>query len=116
MLFKISLKINNIQNFYLENVYNVTGTASSGINLVLVCNYIDYDIVKADSNIMLYCIVVTKILKNEDLVQTIVVLTSFTDRESLDKSLDSVASGYLTKPVKKDNVLTVLETSRNGSL
>ena len=102
---------------YLENSsYRIMSEACDGIDAVEKCRAHKPDLVLLDIAMPLMDgIAAAKAIKREGLAKTIVMLTSFTDSENIEKALSAGASGYLTKPVERDNVFTTLETCLNRS-
>ena len=105
-----------LKEYLTNSSYLIQDEASDGIEAVEKCRKLHPDLVLLDIAMPLMDgIAAAKAIKDEGLAKTTVMLTSFTDSENIQQALSAGASGYLTKPVERENVFTTLETCLNRS-
>lgn len=100
----------NIRDILEEKGYNVVGEASEGFSAIEVCKNEKPELVVMDIDMpMLDGIKAGKILRRENLVGGIILLTGFEGQEYLEQAKSIGAFGYLVKPVNEKLLIPAVE-------
>lgn len=92
--------------------YEVVGEASDGFDAIEVCKAVKPDLVLMDVEMPLldgFC--AAKVLKEEDIVDTIMMLTAYSDKECIRKAKEIGVSGYIVKPVAVRTMIPAIEVA-----
>lgn len=95
-----------------EQNYKIVGEASDGFDAIEVCKETKPDLVLMDIEMPLldgFC--AAKILKDEEIVDTIIMLTAYSNRECIQKAKETGVSGYLVKPVSPSTMIPAIEVA-----
>lgn len=96
--------------------YRVLGAASDGAAAVEGCKQLRPDAALLDIQMpLLSGIGAAKLILEEGYAKCVVMLTAFSDRDSVQEALDAGAFGYLTKPFEPDKILPTLEVCLSRS-
>ncbi len=92
------------------NGYEVVGEAGDGFEAVSMCKELNPDLVLMDIDMpMLDGLKAGKIITKENTAGGIILLTSFSDKETIEKAKKIGAFGYLVKPVNEKSLITTIE-------
>ncbi len=95
-----------------ENDYDVVGEASDGFDAVEICRKYRPDLVLMDVKMpLLDGISATKIIMNEDLSDSVVLLTAYSGNEFVKQAKDAGVMGYLVKPIDEKSLLPAIEVA-----
>ena len=90
--------------------YQVVGAASDGAAAVEGCKRLRPDVALLDIQMpVLSGTGAARLILEEGYAKCVVMLTAFSDRESVQEALEAGAFGYLTKPFEPDKILPTLE-------
>lgn len=90
--------------------YQVVGSASDGAAAVEGCKRLRPDAALLDIQMpVLGGIGAARLILEEGYAKCVVMLTAFSDRDSIREALEAGAFGYLTKPFEPDKILPTLE-------
>ncbi len=90
--------------------YEVVAEAVDGFDAVELCRRENPDIVIMDVKMpLLDGLTASKIIAQEQLAGTIVLLTAYSDREFIEKAKKSGVSGYVVKPLDERSFIPALE-------
>lgn len=95
-----------------EQNYKVVGEASDGFDAIEVCKKVRPDLVLMDIEMPLldgFC--AAKILKEEEIVDTIIMLTAYSNKECIKKAKETGVSGYLVKPITERTMIPAIEVA-----
>lgn len=90
--------------------YSVVGEAADGFDAVEICKKTKADLVLMDIKMpLLDGLSAANIVLSEGLVDTVVPLTAYSEREFIDKAKDIGVGGYLVKPVDEKSIISNIE-------
>ena len=97
--------------------YEVVAEAADGFDVVECCKKEHPDLVIMDVKMpLLDGITAAKIIGQENLAQTVVLLTAYCDREFIEEAKEANVAGYFVKPVNERTFLPGLEYgTRDGT-
>ncbi|MGL5973391.1 MAG: ANTAR domain-containing response regulator [Oscillospiraceae bacterium] len=100
----------DLREFLEEEGFDVIGEVSDGFDAIEVCKNLKPDVVLMDINMpLLDGNSAAKVIFEEGYCETIIILSVYNEREFLDKSKQTGASGYLVKPIDEKSLLTTIE-------
>lgn len=100
----------------LENDFEVTGTASNGLEALEKCKVCKPDIVLMDIRMpVLDGVLGTKQIKEYCKDIKVVILTTFKDDEYIKEAMKNGASGYVLKNQSSDSIIDCLRAVANGN-
>lgn len=95
-----------------ESGYDVVGEAADGFDAVEICRKYRPDLVLMDVKMpLLDGISATKIIMNEGLSDSVVLLTAYSGNEFVEQAKDAGVMGYLVKPVDEKCLLPAIEVA-----
>lgn len=90
----------DLKEFLEERGYSVLGEATDGFDAIEMCKKIKPDLVLMDIKMpLLDGLSAARILQQEQIGATIVLLTAYSEREFIDSAKEIGVSGYLVKPI-----------------
>jgi response regulator NasT len=90
--------------------YAVIAEAADGFDAVEACKKEKPDLIIMDVKMPLMDgLIAARIITNEQLAETIVLLTAYNDREFIESAKNCGVSGYLVKPVDEKSFIPALE-------
>ena len=97
--------------------YNVVGEAGDGFEAIEICKDKRPDLVLLDIKMpLLDGLSAAKIILNEELADTVMFITSYSDDALLEKAKKLGASGYLVKPFNAKSVIPSIVMARESAL
>jgi len=94
--------------------YDVVGDVSDGFDAIEICRRLKPDLVLMDIKMpLLDGISAAKVINKEELVDSIILLTAYSDKNFIDKAKDVGVIGYLVKPVNEKSLLPAVEIALN---
>ncbi|WP_026894194.1 ANTAR domain-containing response regulator [Clostridiisalibacter paucivorans] len=95
-----------------EEGYNVVGEASDGFDAVELCRKFKPDLVLMDVKMpILDGIKASKVIINEKLAKSVVLLTAYSGMEFIEQAKESGVMGYIVKPISKKNLIPTIEVA-----
>ena len=92
--------------------YSVVGEAGDGLDAVALCRAKHPDVVLMDVKMPVFDgLSASKVILDEDLAGSVVLLTAFSDEEIVEKASRIGVSGYLVKPVEQQRLRPVIEVA-----
>ena len=92
--------------------YSVVGEAGDGFDAVALCRAKHPDVVLMDVKMPVFDgLSASKVILDEDLAGSVVLLTAFSDEEIVEKASRIGVSGYLVKPVEQQRLRPVIEVA-----
>lgn len=92
--------------------YEVVGEAFDGFDAVEVCRKYKPDLVLMDIKMpLLDGLKAAKIIMNEELAISVVLLTAYSSTEFIEQANDAGVMGYLVKPIDEKNLLPTIEVA-----
>ena len=90
--------------------HQVVAEAADGFDAIECCRNCHPDLVVMDVKMpLLDGITASKVIAEEDLAETVVLLTAYCDREFIEEAKEAKVSGYFVKPVEERTFLPGLE-------
>ena len=90
--------------------YEVVGEAADGFDAVEVCKQTKPDLVLMDIKMpLLDGLSAAKIVNEEGLADTVMMLTAYSEREFVDQAKDMGVAGYLVKPIDERSLVPSIE-------
>lgn len=90
--------------------YQVVGEAADGFDAVEVCKKVRPDLVLMDIKMpLLDGLSAARIVFDEGLADTVVLLTAYSEKEFIDKAKEIGVGGYLVKPVDEKSIIPNME-------
>lgn len=95
-----------------EAYYNVVGEASDGFDAVEICRKVRPDLVLMDVKMpLLDGLKATKIILQEDLAKSVVLLTAYSGREFIEQAKEVGVMGYIVKPIEEKSLMPAIEVA-----
>ena len=95
-----------------ESGYDIVGEAFDGFDAVEICRKYKPDLVLMDVKMpLLDGIKATKIIMNEELSDSVVLLTAYSGNEFVRQAKDAGVMGYIVKPVDEKCLLPAIEVA-----
>lgn len=100
----------DLKEFLEERGYSVLGEATDGFDAIEMCKKIKPDLVLMDIKMpLLDGLSAARILQQEQIGATIVLLTAYSEREFIDSAKEIGVSGYLVKPIDEKSIIPCIE-------
>lgn len=100
----------DIKEILEKEGHNVVAEAADGFDAVEYCRNQHPDLVVMDVKMpLLDGITAARIITEENLAETVVLLTAYCDREFIEEAKEAEVSGYFVKPVEERTFLPGLE-------
>lgn len=100
----------DLKEFLEERGYSVLGEATDGFDAIEMCKKIKPDLVLMDIKMpLLDGLSAARILQQEQISATIVLLTAYSEREFIDSAKEIGVSGYLVKPIDEKSIIPCIE-------
>ncbi|OEG63730.1 ANTAR domain-containing response regulator [Halanaerobium congolense] len=104
------ITIMDISEILTEEGYNVVAEVSDGFDAIEACRQHKPDLALLDIKMpLLNGIKAARIIKEEELAETIVFLTAYSNKDFISQAKEVGIMGYLVKPVDKASLLPVIE-------
>lgn len=99
-----------------EAGYEVVGEASDGFDAVEICRKKHPDLVLMDIKMpLLDGLAAAKIIRSENLAETVMMMTAYSEREFVEQAKDCGVGGYLVKPIDEKSLIPNIEVAVNRS-
>lgn len=99
-----------MKEILISRDYEVVGEASDGFDALEICRETKPDVVLMDVKMpLLDGLSAAKILLEEGTVETIILLTAYSDTEFIENAKEIGISGYLVKPIDGSGVIPAIE-------
>jgi len=106
----------DLKEFLEERGYSVLGEATDGFDAIEMCKKIKPDLVLMDIKMpLLDGLSAARILQQEQIGATIVLLTAYSEREFIDSAKEIGVSGYLVKPIDEKSIIPCIELAGGRS-
>lgn len=93
-----------------EAGYDVVGQASDGFDAVELCRKLEPHLILMDVKMpLLDGIKASKIIVQENLPCTVVLITAYSGKEFIDQAKDAGVMGYIVKPVDEKSIIAAIE-------
>lgn len=100
----------DLKELLSEEGYQVVGEAADGFDAVEVCKLTQPDLVLMDVKMpLLDGLSAAKIIFEEDLADTVMMLTAYSEREFVNQAKEVGAAGYLVKPIDEKSLVPSIE-------
>lgn len=100
----------DLKEFLEERGYSVLGEATDGFDAIKMCKKIKPDLVLMDIKMpLLDGLSAARILQQEQIGATIVLLTAYSERKFIDSAKEIGVSGYLVKPIDEKSIIPCIE-------
>lgn len=100
----------DLKEFLEERGYSVLGEATDGFDAIEMCKKIKPDLVLMDIKMpLLDGLSAARILQQEQIGATIVLLTAYSEQEFIDSAKEIGVSGYLVKPIDEKSIIPCIE-------
>ena len=100
----------DLKEFLEERGHSVLGEATDGFDAIEMCKKIKPDLVLMDIKMpLLDGLSAARILQQEQIGATIVLLTAYSEREFIDSAKEIGVSGYLVKPIDEKSIIPCIE-------
>lgn len=102
----------DLSEIFKEAGYDVVGEASDGFDAVELCRKLNPDLVLMDVKMpLLDGLKASKMIVNEDLATSVVLLTAYSGREFVERAKEAGVMGYLVKPVDEKYLMPTVEVA-----
>lgn len=99
-----------------EAGYEVVGEASDGFDAVEICRQTHPNLVLLDIKMpLLDGLSAAKIIHQEDLAETIMMMTAYSERKFIEQAKECGVGGYLVKPIDEKSLIPNIEVVVNRS-
>ena len=99
-----------------EAGYEEVGEASDGFDAVEICRKKHPDLVLMDIKMpLLDGLAAAKIIRSENLAETVMMMTAYSEREFVEQAKDCGVGGYLVKPIDEKSLIPNIEVAVNRS-
>ena len=100
----------DLKEFLEERGYSVLGETTDGFDAIEMCKKIKPDLVLMDIKMpLLDGLSAARILQQEQIGATIVLLTAYSEQEFIDSAKEIGVSGYLVKPIDEKSIIPCIE-------
>ena len=100
----------DLKEILTENGLDVLGDAADGFDAIEMCRAYHPDVVLMDIRMPLFDgLSAAETILEEDLAGCVVLLTSYSDREFIERAKDMGITGYLVKPLEERLLLPTIE-------
>ena len=100
----------DLKELLTEGGYTVVAEVSDGFDAVENCKLYHPDLVLLDIKMpLLDGLAAAKIIYEEELADTIIMLTAYSEREFVEQAKDYGVSGYLVKPIDEKSLIPNIE-------
>ena len=97
--------------------FSITGEASDGFDAIELCRRTKPDIVLMDAKMPVFDgLAAAETICREDLAGCVVMLTAFSDEETVKKAAEAGVTGYLVKPIDRAALLPTIEIGNHRKL
>lgn len=102
----------DLKEILTEKQYHVVGEAMDGFDAVELCKQLHPDLILLDIKMpLLDGLSAANIIFQEDLADTVIMLTAYSEREFIDQAKEIGVSGYLVKPIDEKSLIPSIEVS-----
>ena len=106
----------DLRELLKEAGYEVVGEASDGFDAVEICRQTHPNLVLLDIKMpLLDGLSAAKIIHQEDLAETIMMMTAYSEREFIEQAKECGVGGYLVKPIDEKSLIPNIEVVVNRS-
>lgn len=99
-----------------EAGYEVVGEASDGFDAVEICRQTHPNLILLDIKMpLLDGLSAAKIIHEENLAETIIMMTAYSEREFIEQAKECGVGGYLVKPIDEKSLVPNIEVVVNRS-
>ncbi len=99
-----------------EAGYEVVGEASDGFDAVEICRQTRPNLILLDIKMpLLDGLSAAKIIHEENLAETIIMMTAYSEREFIEQAKECGVGGYLVKPIDEKSLIPNIEVGVNRS-
>ena len=106
------ITIMDISEMLEEEGYNVVAKASDGFDAIEACRQHSPDLILLDIKMpLLNGVKAAKKIKEENLAESIVFLTAYSNKDFINQAREVGVMGYLVKPIDKENLLPAVEVA-----
>ncbi len=99
-----------------EAGYEVVGEASDGFDAVEICRQTHPNLILLDIKMpLLDGLSAAKIIHEENLAETIIMMTAYSEREFIEQAKECGVGGYLVKPIDEKSLIPNIEVVVNRS-
>lgn len=106
----------DLRELLKEAGYEVVGEASDGFDAVEICRQTHPNLVLLDIKMpLLDGLSAAKIINQEDLAETIMMMTAYSEREFIEQAKECGVGGYLVKPIDEKSLIPNIEVVVNRS-
>ena len=96
--------------------YDVVGEASDGFDAVEICRKLHPELILLDIKMpLLDGLSAAKIIHEEGLAETIILMTAYSEREFIEQAKGCGVGGYLVKPIDEKSLIPNIEVVVNRS-
>ena len=96
--------------------YDVVGEVSDGFDAVEICRKLHPDLILLDIKMpLLDGLSAAKIVHEEGLAETIILMTAYSEREFVEQAKNCGVGGYLVKPIDEKSLIPNIEVVVNRS-
>lgn len=102
----------DIKEIFTSHGYNVVAEASDGFDAVESCKKYHPDLILLDVKMPLADgLSAAKIINEDHLADTIIMLTAYSDREFVEQAKLSCVAGYIVKPIDEKSLIPSIEVA-----
>lgn len=106
----------DLNELLCEAGYEVVGEASDGFDAVELCRQKHPNLVLLDIKMpLLDGLSAAKIIHEENLAETIMMMTAYSEREFIEQAKECGVGGYLVKPIDEKSLIPNIEVAVNRS-
>lgn len=110
------IMIMNLREILTDNGYEVVGTAEDGFEAIDICRKQHPDVAVLDIQMtLLDGLTTAKYIYEENLAETIVIVSAFSDNDFIERASRYGVAGYLVKPVDGKTLLSTIAVARARS-
>ena len=100
----------DLKELLADEGYEVVGEAADGFDAVEACKQYQPDLVLMDIKMpLLDGLSAAKIVYEENLADTVIMLTAYSEREFVEQAKDIGVAGYLVKPIDEKSLVPSIE-------
>ena len=102
----------DLKEIFQSHGYNVVAEASDGFDAVESCKKYHPDLILLDVKMPLADgLSAAKIINEDNLADTIIMLTAYSDKEFVEQAKLSSVSGYIIKPIDEESLIPSVEVA-----